>query len=247
MNTSQEDAFAHRVYSSQSCTFDETLFPARQIDQRVYGYYDNQPVHEFRADLHAAKLNSTLVSDLPNLSPIPDPVWVADNVCVDEASMNLTLSCDMFAAPTVQSSRVNISNFDYDLTPHDIVSSRRGGSPTTSDVASTPGWGSPTPDTAPASGGGVATAAPVSAGDGLGQSSFPNPRRNKRGKRLRFGDKVPPVGEAPRHWRDCESTTLAKVSDDDLGEYLIGYAIEFKLPSDFYPCLLYTSDAADDM
>eukprot|EP00961_Rhodomonas_salina_P189667 2559037-Rhodomonas_salina.1 len=42
-----------------------------------------------------------------------------------------------------------------------------------------PGWGEE-------------TAVPVSAGEELGHSSFPKPRRNKRGKRLRFGDKAPP-------------------------------------------------------
>eukprot|EP00961_Rhodomonas_salina_P104939 1413145-Rhodomonas_salina.1 len=53
-------ARTNRVYSSTSCTFDETLFPAKAADQRLYGYYDNQPVEQFRADLFETELGSTL-------------------------------------------------------------------------------------------------------------------------------------------------------------------------------------------
>eukprot|EP00961_Rhodomonas_salina_P033996 457511-Rhodomonas_salina.1 len=91
-------ARTNHVYTSLSCTSDKTLFPAKAIDQRVYGYYDNQPVHEFRADMHAAKLNSTLASDLPNLSSVPAPVWTSDDICVNEDALNSKLSGNMSGA-----------------------------------------------------------------------------------------------------------------------------------------------------
>ena len=86
-------------------------------------------------------------------------------------------------------------------------------------VPSSPGWGSD-------------HALPLSAGKT--QRSLPN-KRYKKGKRQRFGDKTAPLGEIPNHWRDCEHSNIDDVSDSQLAEYLIGYALEFTLPQSFWP------------
>ena len=44
-----------------------------------------------------------------------------------------------------------------------------------------------------------------------------------------------PLGTQPRHWRDCEDSLITNVTDEQLAEYLIGYAIEFVLPRDYWP------------
>eukprot|EP00961_Rhodomonas_salina_P283222 3827459-Rhodomonas_salina.1 len=97
----------------------------------------------------------------------------------------------MSGAPAIESSPVTISTFDYDLIQQDDGCDPGGGSEVL-DAASNPGGGSPVLDAASSPGGGEATAVPVSAGEGLGHSSFLKPRWNKRGKRLQFGDKAPP-------------------------------------------------------
>eukprot|EP00961_Rhodomonas_salina_P242068 3270269-Rhodomonas_salina.1 len=65
-------------------------------------------MQQFRADLHAQQLNSTLptdlpaikisaslTNDLPNLSSIQQLVWNADDLCINDDVLNLALSCDM--------------------------------------------------------------------------------------------------------------------------------------------------------
>eukprot|EP00961_Rhodomonas_salina_P122514 1650064-Rhodomonas_salina.1 len=97
------------------------------------------------------------------------------------------------------------------------------------DEADAPGGGL---DNSSSPGGGSPTAETVSAVE----KRNPFPKNHKHwGKRLHFGDKVPPLGEKPKHWRDCESKQMKNVPDAQLAEYLICYAFEFTLPSDFYP------------
>ena len=40
---------SRRVVCTRNVTFDDTLFPLRQVDQRVFGYYDHNQVQELRA------------------------------------------------------------------------------------------------------------------------------------------------------------------------------------------------------
>eukprot|EP00961_Rhodomonas_salina_P204209 2755495-Rhodomonas_salina.1 len=76
-------ARTNHFYSSTSATFDETLFPAKHINQRIFSYYDTASVSQFHADMHAAKLNSTLAGDLPNLLATTEKLWTANDVCHD--------------------------------------------------------------------------------------------------------------------------------------------------------------------
>eukprot|EP00961_Rhodomonas_salina_P264665 3577251-Rhodomonas_salina.1 len=43
-------ARTNSVYSSTNCTFDKTLFQVKKVDQRVYCYYDNQQINQFRTE-----------------------------------------------------------------------------------------------------------------------------------------------------------------------------------------------------
>eukprot|EP00961_Rhodomonas_salina_P117242 1578170-Rhodomonas_salina.1 len=120
--------------------------------------------------MHEVKLNSTLVSDFPNLSATATPLWNADDVCVDSDAMQSALSCDMLALPHIESSPINIA---------------------TADNASEPGGGSVIDDDVSDPGGGSPEARNSSAGE---EQLFPKSCKRK-GKRQRFGDKVPPLGE----------------------------------------------------
>eukprot|EP00961_Rhodomonas_salina_P061935 831565-Rhodomonas_salina.1 len=201
------------------------LFPAKPTGQRFYGYYDNQPVNQFRADLFGTELNATLASQPPNLSSTPTPLWTASDV----QTLDPDLACDMFEA-TLSSLPINISS-PQDVSRSDIRSSPGGGC-ASEDVPTSPGGGSQISDSSP--GGGSPTAGASSEGERQSRQRFPNASKHT-GKRIRFGDKVPPICEKPRYWKDCQSKTLKNVTDMELAEYLIWYALEFTLPQEFYP------------
>eukprot|EP00961_Rhodomonas_salina_P199038 2684864-Rhodomonas_salina.1 len=42
----------NRVFASRNVTFDETLFPLKDTDQLVYGFYDNQAITRLQADTY---------------------------------------------------------------------------------------------------------------------------------------------------------------------------------------------------
>eukprot|EP00961_Rhodomonas_salina_P056637 760748-Rhodomonas_salina.1 len=184
-------ARTNRVYDATSVTFDETLFQAKAINQRIYCYYYNAPVNQFRADMHEHNLNSTIVSDLPNLSSTATPVWTADDVLVDENAIHSGLSGNMSGLPEIESSPINVSSPQPDDTSDCGRGSNKGNG------VSDPGGGDNDDISAPGggdrdgsdSGGGSLSSGPLPAGE---LQPFPNARKHK-GKRQRFGDKVPPL------------------------------------------------------
>lgn len=179
------------------------------------------------------------MSDFPSLSSIETPTWTRDYICQDDAVFDPALNdpTAVSEALTQPVSPTNISSpptFQRPATGpshgggsvHQNTAYSPGGGLQTLNVDSSPGGGSPVQSKT------VPTADPVSAGE---RNKFQNRRRSKGCKRLRFCDKVPPVGMAPRHWRDCESKNMTNVMDAELAEYLIGFAIEIAIPESFWP------------
>eukprot|EP00961_Rhodomonas_salina_P179355 2420035-Rhodomonas_salina.1 len=133
------------------------------------------------------------MSDLPNLSSTATPVWTADDVLVDENAIHSGLSSNMSGLPEIESSPINVSSQQPDGT-----SDRCGGSNEGNGV-SDPGGGDNDDISAPGGGdsdgsdpgGGSQSSGPLPAGE---RQPFPtsNARKHK-GKRQRFGDKVPPL------------------------------------------------------
>eukprot|EP00961_Rhodomonas_salina_P194600 2627240-Rhodomonas_salina.1 len=60
----------NRIFVSRNVTFDETLFPIREHDQRVYGIYDNQALQEMRADAYGTA-KPTSINEEVLAMPIP--------------------------------------------------------------------------------------------------------------------------------------------------------------------------------
>jgi hypothetical protein len=107
-------------------------------------------------------------------------------------------------------------------------------------VTSSSGGGvTPLLDLAPDSsaGGGSESSLPDSASSPAGMTGhFPNERYNRKGQRLRFGDKPAELGSTSTwHWTNCKNQSLEEVSDSDLSEYLIGHSAEFLLPQNYWP------------
>jgi len=61
----------NRVFVSRNVTFDETLFPMCQHDQRVLGFYDQHAVTEMRADAYSDTNPVDVTEDILNM-PIPN-------------------------------------------------------------------------------------------------------------------------------------------------------------------------------
>eukprot|EP00961_Rhodomonas_salina_P267297 3611840-Rhodomonas_salina.1 len=61
----------NRIFASSNVTFDETMFPLKETDQRVYGFYDNQAITRLRADAYGDALNDTPFQDVLNM-PLPE-------------------------------------------------------------------------------------------------------------------------------------------------------------------------------
>eukprot|EP00961_Rhodomonas_salina_P020700 278357-Rhodomonas_salina.1 len=164
-------ALTNAVYASTDCTFDEMLFPARATDQCMYCYYDKQPMEQFRADLHAQQLTSTLLTDLPlieisvsltndlpNLSSVQQPVWNTDDLCINDDVLNLALSSNMDSTIPAPDTSENVSTFNSAV----ITSFPGGGSE--QHPPSSPGGGNASVDDS-FPGGGSPTAASLSAGE----------------------------------------------------------------------------------
>eukprot|EP00961_Rhodomonas_salina_P074402 999398-Rhodomonas_salina.2 len=201
--------------------------PARTVCTPVPAAHSTRCCSRPRLQINTCHCMDTTTTSLSNnFAPICSKQNFNVDVLMCDDALNSALSCNILAAPTIASSPINISS-PPDIACTDIPSSPGGGcSP--ANVSSESGRGSPVNGSNP--GGGSPTSGTKSAGE---RQRFPNERKHK-GKRLWFGDKIPLICEKPKHWRDCESKTIANTTDSELAQYLIGYALEFTLPQDFY-------------
>lgn len=81
----------NHIFASRHLTFDETLFPLRNTDQRVYGVYDNHTLQQMREDIYNLPEKTTAVTDILNL-PLP-PVQTSSDITINpilELSSNNT-------------------------------------------------------------------------------------------------------------------------------------------------------------
>eukprot|EP00961_Rhodomonas_salina_P027355 370328-Rhodomonas_salina.1 len=67
----------NRIYLSRNVTFDETLFPLRDHDQRFYGVMQHQRLDSMRNDMD---IDYDIAQDLRHLPTLPEPVWTADDI-----------------------------------------------------------------------------------------------------------------------------------------------------------------------
>eukprot|EP00961_Rhodomonas_salina_P260775 3524054-Rhodomonas_salina.1 len=61
----------NRIFESRNVTFDETMFPLKDIDQQVYGFYDNQAITRLHADAYCDALTDTPFQNVLNM-PLPE-------------------------------------------------------------------------------------------------------------------------------------------------------------------------------
>eukprot|EP00961_Rhodomonas_salina_P000258 3428-Rhodomonas_salina.1 len=62
------------IFASRNVTFDDTLYPLKESDQRVYGYYDNAAITQMRADAYGPGIFDTPLDDILYMSLPGDPI-----------------------------------------------------------------------------------------------------------------------------------------------------------------------------
>eukprot|EP00286_Rhodomonas_abbreviata_P014033 CAMPEP_0181339602 /NCGR_PEP_ID=MMETSP1101-20121128/29358_1 /TAXON_ID=46948 /ORGANISM="Rhodomonas abbreviata, Strain Caron Lab Isolate" /LENGTH=1796 /DNA_ID=CAMNT_0023450611 /DNA_START=148 /DNA_END=5539 /DNA_ORIENTATION=+ len=201
----------NRVFVSRNVTFDETLFPMRQNDQRVLGFYDNHSVHEMRADAYGTTHPIGISEDVLNM-PLPkDPVVSSFTLPTKPAAD----SPDALSQAETVSSQVAdeewAQEFHWSETPTSDLTPPSGGS-----------------DHTQASGG---NSTPPSGGSAGGAPAG----ELRHVKRQRFCEAPPAYGQPPQKWWDCENSPITSVSDSALAEFLIGHSINITFPADFWP------------
>ena len=200
----------NRIFATTQVTFDETFMPARPHDQRIYGYYDQELMHELRADMVAHQFDT---SSQWSSAAIPDPQWTADDIQYRDL-------------PT---SQLEEPDTDHDLSQAETILDAPG---VAGDAPVAAG------DAPGAAGENISSIAPADcepAGENGRDDHFPNVRYNSKHQRQLLSDKTSSYGTEQQHWKQCEDKLITETTDHELAEYLVGHSLEFKLNHDYWP------------
>eukprot|EP00961_Rhodomonas_salina_P020002 268962-Rhodomonas_salina.1 len=61
------------VFASSNVTFDNTLFPLKESDKHVYGYYDNAAVMQMRADAYCPGMHDSALVNILRMPLLAEP------------------------------------------------------------------------------------------------------------------------------------------------------------------------------
>lgn len=240
----------NRIFVSRNVTFDETLFPMRQNDQRVYGIYDNQAVQEMRADAYGT-INPVSITDDVLTMPCPkDPV--SKLIAADTTPTFGLDSLESAAAlPNVFAEPLPDSDDEYDAAVEESEQSQRSTQPSVPNAGPTMlsggngGVAGPSGGVSEARGGvtrasrgltGASGGVTGPSGGGMQAAGGVAPAGEFRPpKRARFNDAPPSYGVQPANWWDCENEKISDVTDPKLAEFLIGHSINLEFPHDYWP------------
>eukprot|EP00286_Rhodomonas_abbreviata_P021100 CAMPEP_0181305828 /NCGR_PEP_ID=MMETSP1101-20121128/9952_1 /TAXON_ID=46948 /ORGANISM="Rhodomonas abbreviata, Strain Caron Lab Isolate" /LENGTH=1956 /DNA_ID=CAMNT_0023411799 /DNA_START=677 /DNA_END=6547 /DNA_ORIENTATION=+ len=234
----------NRIFVSRNVTFDETLFPLKHSDQRVYGIYDNQSVQQLRADAYGLGPDVSVVDDILNMPTIESPTTTSVEIhAVDDADADKLLS----QAETNQ----QFSDDEYEIDdlafddkpplPHDTPTTTEPVL-TAGDTACHPGGG----PTCNSGGGSISNhrggpTEHAASNHGGGQSSQqPSVKVAPAGelrpvKRPTFNEAPLTYGTPHRKWWHCENAAIDDTSDEHLAEFLIGHSIDISFPAEYWP------------
>mmetsp|Transcript_57331 Transcript_57331/g.117328 ORF Transcript_57331/g.117328 Transcript_57331/m.117328 type:complete len:1978 (-) Transcript_57331:6636-12569(-) len=210
----------NRVFVSRNVTFDETLFPLRQEDQRVLGFYDNHSVNEMRADAYGSINPVSVTSDILDL-PLPkDPVishFPMEPPTPSDPDAALS-QADTLSSQISEEDWAQEFHWSEETTP--LKEQQASGGEAVAPPSGGPGAG--------ASGG-------TGAGASGGRAGAAPAGEFRPAKRPRFSEAPPAYGTAPQKWWDCEDKPIESVSDSELAEFLIGHSITLNFPAEYWP------------
>eukprot|EP00961_Rhodomonas_salina_P035336 475463-Rhodomonas_salina.1 len=187
------------VESFHNVTFDDTLFPLRDSDQRVYGYYYNAAITQMHADAYGPGINNTPFNDILRM-PLPgDPSTTSIDSNFDPLTDLEISSTDV---PDLNANDVHpaIIHWGSDVSPDNLTGDR---------------WGS-VPYLLPAGSKRVHDAI-------QGPSACPL----KAARRNCFAPSIPELGQSLTHWWDCECKEISTIVFPVPGAYWPGDQREY--------------------
>lgn len=219
---------SRRIHITRNCTFDETLFPLRPTDQRVFGHYDNQRLQELRAAAYPS-IGLTPLTEVLKTGELPATSSTKDLSAQLMHSYLEAQDQEMTGDP--ESSLHFNSIFVEDLESYNGASSEPDTLGSSAQAHSTSNSNNVLPESEHSSGGGENTrdvsstskSTATSASGGTVQDT------SNLGKR-KLSDSKPIL-----NWWDVQHDRIDETSDIHLANYLIGHSIKLKLPEDFYP------------
>jgi len=223
----------NRVFATTQVTFDETFFPARPHDQRIFGYYDTELRNELRADLVAHQFNTDTQW---TSAALPDPIWTPSDIQYSNVTSRLEepdgeAACSQAeTVPAEPHTRGAAGDVTARGAAGDVTARGAAGEITAPGAA-----GDPTSIAAGTSPSTVADADFLSAGDSVRDDHFPNVRYDSKGRRQLLPDKMSEYGVEQQHWKGCADNNITATSDLALAEYIVGHALELQLNNDYWP------------
>ena len=247
----------NRVFATRNATFDDTLFPLRLHDQRAFGYYDNQPVTQMRADAFNDHWeNYTNIEDVARMPfpaiPLSNEIDAMLDPFTDEEILRQhdNTNLDQFSRhPAVleqhaasQASQASTEHGCDDDSSGDKRKRRTAGesSQARGGPRSVAGGGQasqlrggdvaqPAHSSAPLPGANPSLLEP--SGHGVPSGAFKKLKRTQLSSPASSGS----YGQTRQQWWHVEQQPISQVTDAELAEYLIGHSIKIPIPQEYWP------------
>eukprot|EP00961_Rhodomonas_salina_P196393 2650450-Rhodomonas_salina.1 len=94
----------NQVFASHNVTFDDSLFPLKESDQHVYGYYYNAAVTQMRTDAYCLGMNDSALVDILRMPLLAEPE-TSDIYCNFDSFTDLEISS--CTAPDIDTGEVH--------------------------------------------------------------------------------------------------------------------------------------------
>ena len=210
-----------RIYASRNVAFDETLFPMKKHDQRVFGLYDNESVDRMRAEAYNEQLDYVPLQDILDM-PMP------------QAATSKTLSFNPLPDDEICADHVQDS-----APPHPALNNTQDRGGTRDRGGGTQVRGGEMQDRGGDEGiahrGGAHEASRPQSRERNDNQSLPPPNQFRSSRPSVFNDADVQYGNCTKFWWSCENQLISDTTDEDLREFIIGSSLPLKIPADYYP------------
>lgn len=199
----------NRIFSSRNVTFDETFFPLRKFNQRIYGKYDYAVVEEMRASRFVNTLDKT-----PPTESVLFPLASLEEMYCDPLAVESDDKTEDEPLPSAPSLADALINRDPNAPDPGRI--------TDEDIQSSEDEGVEVPQ--------------LSGGTSTNIIQSKKRRSNIGGRTPKHNKKVKiPAVEIEKKWDDCADTHIDECTDFELTEYLIRSSTQLHLNQEYWP------------
>ena len=199
----------NRIFSSRNVTFDETFFPLRKFNQRIYGKYDYAVVEEMRASRFVNTLDKT-----PPTESVLFPLASLEEMYCDPLAVESDDETEDEPLPSAPSLADALINRDPNAPDPGRI--------TDEDIQSSEDEGVEVPQ--------------LSGGTSTNIIQSKKRRSNIGGRTPKHNKKVKiPAVEIEKKWDDCADTHIDECTDFELTEYLIRSSTQLRLNQEYWP------------